>query len=341
LLGFILAAGVLAAVRLVKRQPLVLPGSLLRWLLVFIPAGIVAAFQGGVLSGVAEGWLSGLLPGAGGAAAYHTFSFSLVWPPQIISGHLGYLSLFNPSQLFVAFLETGPIILILPLVIILGFKAARWGRWYETAVIAAGTASLAFLFVQYSGTAGPTALTRVQGLFTGICAQFAVPVLWLWGRGRTETLKIWVGLLLLVTLLGGIVLFGIQLIAAPRPVYSNFLNDLDAHASRDYWNRLENGALIFDPLPYRVPVVFGRATKSSTNQYTETPEWNSLHADPSPQALHAFGFDYAYLDLQYWDSLKNDQQARIEKSTCMSLVREYTQVFPKDFRRLYDLRSCP
>jgi hypothetical protein len=339
-IGLLIAACIYLIFLWVREKKIRIPKSLGRWLIIIIPAGWMAAIQGGVLSGIFLGWITPLFPGSGSSPAYHTFHFSFFWPPAILSTHLGQLTLTRPLQLFVALLEIGPVILVLPLVIFWGIKAIRYGRWYEAGFIVFGLASASTMLVEYSGTAGVTALTRVQGLLPATCTLFAVPALWLWGRRRSETLKIWIGVLFLSAILSGVVLFGIQLIAAPKPVFSNFLNDLDAKAQQDYWNRLEEGVLVFDPLPYRSPVVFGRPTKSSAaNQYQESQAWQALKDHPSPQSLWAFGFSYAYLDQQYWDSLPVEIQVQLQDS-CMILLKEYIQVFPKDFRRLYDLKGC-
>jgi hypothetical protein len=338
-IGFLIGAGFYLIWHWFREKKIHIPISLGRWLIILLPAGLVAAFQGGVLSGIFSGWITRLFPGIGSSPAYHTFQFSLHWPPSVLSSHLGYLNLTRPAQLLSALLEIGPVILVLPLVIIWGIKAFHWRRWYEFGFIAFGLGSAALVFVEYSGTAGITALTRIQGMLPAACTLFAIPALWFWLRKRSETVKILVGVLFLMSIFSGLVILGIQLIAAPKPIYSNFLNDLDARAARDYWNRLDAGGLVFDPLPYRAPVVFGRATKSSTNQYQETQAWGGLKDHPSPQALHDFGFSYAYLDQQYWDSLPIETQKQLENS-CMSLMMEYTQVFPKDFRRLYNLDKC-
>ncbi|NPV86167.1 MAG: hypothetical protein HPY45_09185 [Anaerolineae bacterium] len=321
-----------------RRRSLRLPPSLARWLGILLPAGVISLFQGGVITGLAQGWLA-KLSGAASGPAYFDFKFSLFWPPAVLSSHLGYLTLTNPWQAFLALLEIGPIIIVLPLVIVWGSKALRYQRWFEASLIGISIASLVLSFVELSSKAGITALTRAQGMIVGICSSFAVPALWLWGRKRSEGLKIWIGLLLFITMLGGMVLFGIQMIAAPLPVYSNFLNQLDAQATRDYWNRLEPQALIFDPVDHRAPVVFGRPTDSSLGLYTRKPEWEKLVEDPVPSKLHAYGFDYAYLDLKYWDSLPIETQKMLETS-CMRLIREYKQEFPPDFRRLYNLQEC-
>lgn len=330
----------IALVYMAVKRTIRMPQSLWRWLVVLIPAGVIALFQGGVLTGITSGWLAEVIPGLDSTTrAYHTFNFSFYWPPAFLSTHLGFLQLTDPYQAFVALLEIGPVILVIPLMFIWGVKAFRHERWYESAFILVAFLTLVLAFVQYSGTAGVTAMTRAQSILVGACKTFAVPAIWLWVRHRSQPLKVLSGVFFAVCMLGGMVLFGIQLIAAPKPVVSYYLNDLDARMTQEYWNRLEKGVLIFDPEPERAPVVFGRLTKSSTDWFTRLPEWDALVETPDPKKLHAFGFDYAYIDQSYVEHLPSELRPLLEQP-CVKLVKEYTQVFPEDFRQLLDIRSC-
>lgn len=315
LAGFALAAGIYLLVR--RKRP---PQTLLRWFPALLVGGIIAVLQGGMQS-------------------YHTFNFALAWPPTLLSSHLGELNLLNPYQLLAALIEIGPIIIVFPLVIAWSIKAFRYGRWYEAASIFIALASLVFVFVQYSGTAGPTALTRVQNTIVGLCKGFAVPALWLWGRHRSDRVKVGIGVLFLVTFFGGVVLLGLQLVSAPKPVYSNFLNDLDARMTSKYWNHLEPDALVLDPYPYRAPVVFGRANISSNSWYEQKPEWEALINNPVPSDILASGHRYLYIDEKYWEGLSSQGQAYLNDA-CLVVVEKFEQEFPRDFRILYDLQGC-
>jgi hypothetical protein len=275
----------------------------------------------------------------GGAPAYHTFQFSLFWPPALLSTHLGNLSLTDPYQLLVALVEIGPVILLLPLAIVWGIKAYRFGRWYEAANALASFGSLGLSFVELSGAAGSTALTRAQSMIVGLCSFQANTGLWLRARHRSEKIKVWVGILFLVMMVGGMVIFGIEMIATPEKVYSDFLNTLDAHMTQDYWDKLPEDAMIFDPVPYRAPVVFGRTNMSSYDYFDLKPEWVALLDNPDAVTLHAAGYDYAYIGRDYWDNLSIEKQATLQ-AECVVVVKEYEQVFPPDFRRLLDLSGC-
>jgi len=334
-LGFTAVAVIWMAVK----KSVHLPFSLWRWFVPLGAGGLISLVQGGVITGVFMGWLAKIVPGLGVAPAYHTFEFSLFWPPALLSTHLGNLSLTDPYQLLVILVEIGPVILLLPLAIAWAAKAFRFGRWYEAALAVSAFGSLGLSFVELSGAAGSTALTRAQSMVVGLCDSQASTGLWLWARHRSEKIKAGVCAFFLVIMLGGVVLFGIQMISVPEKVYSDFLNTLDAHMAKEYWNRLPVDAMVFDPVPYRAPVVFARPNTSSYDYFERKPEWTALVDHPDPYVLHAAGYDYAYVDLEYWEDMGEESQAMLQ-SSCVVVVQVYEQEFPRDFRRLLDLRAC-
>lgn len=339
LLGF----GIVALFAGIRQHawPWRLPASLLRWMAVLGTSGVFALFQGGVLTGVAEGWLNRLTGSAGTQSSYFNLSLAPVWPPAFLSSHLGLLSLFNPAQLLVALFEIGPIIILLPLPLIWGWKALRAGRWYEAALIVVPVVMLVTLLVQYTGSAGPTALTRVQGGIVGLSRSgFAVAALWMLGRRVKESTKALLGTLVVVTLFGGFALFSSELLAAPKPLFSTYITYVDLRAEKDYWNRLEPGALIFDPTPSRAVTIFARPTRSHNTWYEPKPEWEALVENPDPVALRAYGFDYMYFDYAWWSMLPTDKQNMLIQP-CVQLVKQYDwENGVYDFRRLLDIRAC-
>jgi hypothetical protein len=335
-LGFGFA--LMAIIFMIRNKSFHLPASLWRWFVVLSIGGVIALIQGGVITSLFLGSVDRIL-GLVGERAYHTFQFAFFWPPAVLSSHLGYLYFNDPYQILVAAVEVGPLILFLPLVIIWGIKAYRYERWYEAASIGAAFLSLPFSFVQLSGAAGITALTRVQSMMVGACKGFGTPAVWRWARHRKDKIKVGVGILAVTIMLGGMVLLGVQLIAAPNPVYSDFLNVLDAKMTKEYWNQLEPNAMVFDSNPYRAPVVFGRDNNSSVDWFERKPEWLLLYKTPDPKALLAVGYDYAYIDLAYWKELTPDAQALLEEP-CVIRAESFEQEFPRDFRWLLDLRQC-
>ncbi len=143
----------------------------------------------------------------------------------------------------------------------------------------------------------------------------------------------------LITITSGLVMFGIELIAIQRPVYSYFITSLDARMTSAYWNRLEPGTLVFDSDPSRAPTVLGRPTDSSFTWYQTKPEWETLRAAPDPSRLRAAGFRYIYLDNRYWDGIPTGIQQALS-SACVKLVGEAGDELG-NFRRLLDIGACP
>ena len=71
------------------------------------------------------------------------------------------------------------------------------------------------------------------------------------------------------------------------------LNQLDGIFYENYWNNLEPGVQIFDPIPNRTPTIFGRLTNSSLSWFDSTADWRKLYDNPDPirlilQDMHMF-----------------------------------------------------
>ena len=99
-------------------------------------------------------------------------------------------------------------------------------------------------------------------------------------------------------------LFAVQLPSLQMLVESTYLNELDARIIDEYWNQLDTDAMVFDSIPSRSVTVFGRAVNAGATWYDLNPEWRLLVANPDPYQLKKAGYDYAYIDEEYW-SLEN------------------------------------
>ena len=327
-------------VYMLTRRTWRLPQTLWRWFVAAVGGGLISLFQGGVITSLALNSLSALLPGDKPVtAAYHTFHFTLFWPPKVLSSHLGYLALDNPKQIVLALIEIGPVLLFFPVVLVWMVKAFRFQRWYECFLGTAAVASLGLFVVELSGAAGLTALTRIQNLMLSVLTTFCVPAVWFFARRRGAVIRISVAVVLFVIMFGGMVLFGISLAAIPHPVTTEDISTIDASMTAAYWNQLEEGALVFDPDPYRGPIVFGRANRSSDDFFRRKPEWEALHADPNPAALNAAGYRYLYVDDEYWRSLTEPQRDALQDE-CVQLVYEVHHKRLDYFGRLLDVSGC-
>lgn len=314
-----------------------LPRALWAWLGVAAAGVLIGLLQGGAWTDILMKSAARLSGSALDTASYQTIGFQFAWPPAVVSSHLGVLSVFDPRSLLVALFEMGPLLLVFPLLAVWGVKAFRLGRWYEAATAAAAVGMLLSFFVQFSGSTGVRNTPRLY-VFMPLLAALAVPLAWQWASHRSAVTKIVVAFLGLVTITGGLVMSGVEFIAIQRPVYSYFLTPLDARMTSAYWDRLEAGALVFDPTPYRAPTVLGRSTNSSFTWYQTKPEWDALRSTPDPFQLRAAGYSYLYLDNRYWDALAPEIQQAYAHA-CVKPVGEAADD-QGNFRRLFDIHAC-
>lgn len=328
----------------IRARSLKIPPDFLPWIWTGLASGLFAAVQGGVVTEIVRGVLG---PRAGAAAldTYFTIGFSLNPRPTIISGHLGLLDLTNPPQLLAALLEIGPVLLALPIAAIWGWKMLRARRWWESAFIfGVGVIGILSLFLRYEGSAGVTATSRLFGNLLALLTLYAVPLLWTWTKPRAAPLKQSLLAAGFIAAFGGMMLFGIELIAAQKPVLPLAIRPMDVQIYNAYWDKLEPDALVFDVLPARAVTILGRFTDSNVTWYVPKESWIALAENPYPRALRAAGFDYFYYSLINWEIFSPEVQAALEDS-CVKLVvqaegfRSETD-FRKSWVRLVDIRGC-
>ncbi len=327
----------LVIVMIIKERKFDLPKSLKTWVFAACMGTIFAFIQGGTFTDMLVSFLKGIFTGVE-STSYQTIGFSFVWPPQIISTHLGVLSLFNPAQLFVAFLEAGPAILILPWLTMWGIKAFRQDRWYEAVLIFAGMISLGSLVVNFTGSTGVRNTTRLY-MFIGLSMLYFVPLAWSWVSQRKYVFRLLFGITSSIMLTGGLVFFAIQLFAVRYPVTSTFIKPMDQQMMESYWNQLEENSLVFDSNVSRSATIFGRASNSYDTWYAAKPEWIKLKQEPYMDQLIKAGYSYLYLDEEYWNQLSLPVQESLSDK-CMVLIDQLTHPRTTDYRKLYDLRSC-
>jgi hypothetical protein len=333
--GFVLVV----LVWMISHRSYHLPRDIRVWIGILTGAVMGAVLQGGMLTEIVR---TRFFP-TSEAASYFDTSPSFVWPPVIVSAHLGALSIFNPAQLFAGLCEIGPVILVTPLVFIWTWKSFRLGKWYEAALCLASFGSLIALFVNFKGPLF-TATPRLMGDWFFVCILYSVPLVWIWASKRGDAWQIGAATVGAATTLSGVVLFGVQLIAIQKPIYATFITPMDAKMTQEYWNKLEPKALIFDPAVFRAPTVFGRFTDSSPSWYLKSPAWQTLANAPDPFKIHAAGFDYMYFDSDFWDSLTPPELVLFNNS-CVKQIDQVDGIhsekdYTKDFRRLINIRNC-
>jgi hypothetical protein len=327
--------GVLVLIYFLQHRSWRLPANLWQWLLVFVLGNVLGAVQGGAFTDIILGLVEKFTGHSAGS--YQTMGFVFSLKPVIVSSHLGVLSLLHPQGLLLALIEIGPILLLVPLLAVWGYKAYRCGRWFEVALVLAGFLSFATVFLQYAGSAGVRNTSRLY-MIIDLCALYAVPLAWMWVSRRSDRLKWIAGGLAAMMMFGGLVILSVKLVAIQRPVYSYFLTALDARMYDHYWDHLEPGALVFDPEPYRSPTVFGRPSMGFNTWWDATPQWAALRKNADPAQLASAGFHYAYFDNRYWREIGAAGQKRMS-AACVRLVDEYNDD-QGNFRRLLDLEKC-
>lgn len=294
-------AGLIFAVLfwVIRSQTFKLPASLWAFAPAVIGGGMLALLQGGVFTGVLLG-LPGRVGGAETGEALYKVSFALRLP-TVLSAHVGTLSLLNPMHWLVILAETGLAVFVLPWAFKHGWKLLREEKWLEAAWVFSMIPSLLTIFLEYTGNAGPTALSRMTAHFLMVLKFYAVPLLWLWAREKSETIQTALLGWGLAAALSGIALFSLQIPAMPNPIYAEFLAPIDAKMYQKHWGRLQPGALVFDTSPQRGPTVLGLHTLSGIHYGPPTyAAWYELSENPNPYAMRRAGFRYLYLELSYW-----------------------------------------
>jgi hypothetical protein len=252
---------------------------------------------------------------------------------------MGILSFTNPLHLLVILLEIGPMILLIYFIIVWGIKAERSSRTFES--ILSWMALLSILLVFFtidlkSTTIG--ALTRAQNFFLLISRIFAIPILLILLPGKNEITKIIYYGLIAITLLSGLVIFGLEMTAIQKPIQSTFLEPLDAKIMDHYWLQLDETYLVFDPIPYRSAVLFGKPTNAGLTWFDTKPTYDTMFNNPDPQLMQENGFGYVYSDRAYLKSLPNEVSKRFEH-TCVKVLADYKDDFGGE-RILMDIRAC-
>ncbi|PWH14768.1 MAG: hypothetical protein DDG60_07240 [Anaerolineae bacterium] len=298
--AFLYAGIIFAAVFwMLHQRTLHLPRSLWAFAPAILSGGVLALLQGGVFTGVLLGFLGRWSGSAAGEALYKV-SFT-IRPPAVLSAHVGTLSLSNPLHWLVILAETGLVVVVLPWVFWRGWKCLREERWLEAAWVFSMIPSLLTIFVEYTGNAGPTALSRMTAHFLMVLKFYAVPLLWVWLKEKADTWQVAFLGWGLAACLSGLGLLTLQIPAMPNPIYAEFLDPLDAKMYDKHWGTLQAGALVFDTSPQRGPTVLGLHTRSGIHYGPPTfPEWYALKENPDPFAMKRAGFRYLYLERAYW-----------------------------------------
>jgi len=300
---------------------------------------IFTLFQGGVISGVFQSWLNRAAQVVTVEGSFHDLSLTLMFPPAFVDAHLGVLSLFNPIQLVIFLVEVGPMLLLVWPLLIWGSKALRACRWMESVLAGIILVSLLLAFVQISLKASSIgSLTRAQNHFLLVVRMLAVPFLFLWLPKKGEKTKMIAAALLAITLFGGLIIIGLQLLAIQQPILTTYLENVDARIMKEFWNKLDPDYMVFDPEPIRAAVLFGKPTDAAIDWFTKKPEWELYFNNPTPQNLLEGGFGYLYMDRYYYQSLPEITTNSLQDDCVQTLAHIKDDMGME--RYLLDVRGC-
>jgi hypothetical protein len=299
-------------------------------IITFTAAGLAAILQGGMFTSILYNRLT---PGASMAFDI-SFKFGV---PSFFNAHFGSLSLFNPAHWILILADSGPMLLLLPVLIVWGVRAARRQEWMAAGIALSALVGLLATTLTYTGNVATTATTRFTSHLLTMCKLFAIVLVWNWAAKRSEVIKQGLVGLGLAASLAGMAIFALQIASAQTPQYSYFLTRLDGSMYEKYWNKLEPDALVFDfENPSRAITVLGRFSSLSRYwDYRDTERWDELIRSPDPYSLRAAGFSYVYLGE---DDLAELDETALMQSACVKEVDKVQDNYP--FRSLLDIRNC-
>jgi len=335
----ILATIIYSLFIIIKNKKVELPQSSTYFLAALLLAGLIALIQGGVLTGVFQGFLARRNASLDLQSTYHDLRILFNFPPSIVDAHLGILSFVNPLHLLVIFFEIGPMILLTYFLLLWGIKAVRSSRTFEAILCVTALLSIGLIFFTIDlKSTSIGALTRAQNFFLLISRIFAIPILALWLPSKNDYVKIFSYILVAIMLMGGVVIFGLEMIAIQKPIQSTFLEPLDAKILEKYWTKLDEQYLVFDPIPYRSAVLFGKPTNAGLTWFDMKPEYDAMFNNPDMQSMLKSGIGYIYTDRAYIDSLPSDVSKRFNQA-CVVILEDLKDDFGSQ-RVLMDIRAC-
>jgi hypothetical protein len=180
--------------------------------------------------------------------------------------------------------------------------------------------------------------TRITETALRTWLLLGIPLIWKVIQRPHTLVRAIISLGFCATILSGVTLFAIELTAIPQPLQSYFIQGQDARLSRNYWDKLEPEAQIFDHFPYRAVTIFGRSARVHGEFRKPLPEWQNLNENPDPSQIAKSGFYYVYIDELWWWRLKPEQREAFHQP-CVTMVDEL--IYEGGiFRRLLDIRAC-
>jgi hypothetical protein len=301
-----------------------------------LPALVLAFSAGGVLTEIIRQQFSHWF-GSSEPAMIGFAGFSFHPRPIVVSAHLGALSVFDPNQLAIILAECGPVLFLAPAAVAYSWRKARRGDWLTYGL---GIASLIGLVVSIFITYGvPRDIIRFMTSTLTLWIILAFPLLWYLYRVKGKWTRILLAAGFLISIFGGLALFATQISTIPAPQLAYFVKkDLDDIASDLYWNRLPQDAQVLDSIPFRAVTLFGRSSRAHMSLYEPYPDWDQLIKSPEPVAVAQAGYDYVYMDRDWFKGIDIHIRQAFETG-CAELIMQQKDRFG-DYRRLYNVQGC-
>lgn len=331
--GIVLAAVISLVVR--RRRNVPVPRkTIIQWVVVLTISAVLSVIQGGFITESLRSSLQSLLNRQ--VDSFNAYGFSLRWPPALLSGHLGSLSLFDIRHLIVLIAVLGPALLMIPIVIAsIHKKRAGIDLLWIGLGISAVLSMIFPLIFQYDVDRSITRMP-LTGMWTFLLMGF--PLIWCQLKQSALLPKVLAGFVYVLTVTAGAVIFIIQLSAIPHAQYTYFVETVDTYTSKDYWNKLPTDVQVFDSVPHRAVTLFGNSARAYNTIYEPMPEWEALVADPNPEFLANAGYDYIYIERAYWVSLSTEQKKSFQHP-CIDVMLEEHQL-DGDYRILMNISAC-
>ncbi len=326
---------VVAFIRNRKKPMSIPPRQFLYWGGVLFISALLSAFQGGFITETVRGLLVGFM-GDAVTLSSNVYKFSLRWPPGLYTSHLGVLSIFKPLELLTLIIELGPVLFLGPLAVYYSIRSIKRGDWLPASLGFGGVLLILFPFLVAYGVDRSTTRLPATGLWLWLV--LCIPLLWraAISRGRLirDLLMIFYGL----SVFGAIIIFGVQMTGMPNPQNTYFINPADARFARMYYDKFPTGTQILDKTPYRAVTIFGRAVKAYGSVYDPLPGWPELINDPDPDRVLGAGYQYIYMDQNWWATISQTTRDKLEFG-CATYVGE-PEYYKTSARWLIDLSGC-
>lgn len=309
--------------------------------------------QGGVIAALAQQLLFPTVASVGVAAnigapavassgAASTFlGFSLRWPPAIISGDLGTLSIFDPLALIAGVLDMGLVVVLLPWLTYLWWRNHRQDALQTLLLLIGWAGVLIPLVVGWESRQDIAHITDFGVDTAVVLLVFALAAQSAPGALGTNTAFVYTGSLVLALMcVPGVVLMGVQLTAAQRTILSAHYGDPEALVARQAWGRLPSDSKVLGPIG-NASILTGQLTGGIYNPPggPEGAVWASMLSVPNLQTLVQHSFDFVFVDSRWWDSLDAASQRELE-NPCIHTFARGQEGATGRFVEILDLRGC-